>query len=84
MVDFDQCALGLRDQIGAPLRKPTRFLTNNYEVVRRFQNHRCRCTVPHGVIRGSLNGIQTSERAQRYPRLLCDEILAAVFGAREI
>ena len=76
MVDFDQCATGLRGPNGQPIKKRTRLMTNIPQIVQVFSNFQCTCTVDHLKIEGACLGVRLGQYCQVYTPLFCDQLLA--------
>eukprot|EP00971_Amphidinium_carterae_P086759 1716849-Amphidinium_carterae.1 len=52
MVIFDQCATGLRNSQGQPVRKKTDVRASHEALVAGLRNRSCRCKVAHAVLEG--------------------------------
>ena len=65
-VDFDQCAVGLRNPDGAPIEPRTCLRTHNPSIVATFSAHQCHCGpgVKHTALLGSNLGVHLSRCAQ--------------------
>ena len=81
----DQCQFGAvaphGPNAGAPVLKPTRFLTNSEELkkalARRCTGTGGRCSRPEGGVHTQCNGSITAEMA-KYPRELCRAVLRGI------
>lgn len=67
---FDQCAVGLKSPLGAPMKKRTRLWTNSPGICQVFSSKQCNCTVEHRRIEGSEGGFKLSKWAQKYPPMM--------------
>ena len=80
LCNFHQCRFGLRAPYSLrPVKKATRFITNNAWIKKRFHRKFCRCgKVRHFVCAGSLAGRKLSSHCAIYPKGLCSEMACAV------
>ena len=78
VVDFDQCAIGLRGPTGQPIKKRTRFLSNVPTIIETFSGVQCACFVPHLVCEGSCMGVRLSRHCQVYNPMLVDLLLDCI------
>ena len=79
---FHQCRFGLRAPCSLrPVKKPTKLITNNADIYKRFHQKYCKCgSIAHVLCTGSHVGRAMSTHCAIYPKGLCMEVAQAVFA----
>ena len=67
---IDMCQYGMVSKDGEPIKKPTSFITNSWEIAKRL---RLRCNKRHN--HAWLCGSKATAAAAIYPRPLCESIV---------
>ena len=79
---FHQCRFGLCAPYSLrPIQKATKFITNNSEIHKRFNQKFCKCgKIRHIQIMGHAAGRRLSSHCAIYPKGLCVEVAQAVLA----